>query len=422
MKHAITNQLKELKHLRNSQQLRTPLDVSGVLFDAVRGWVSHEALRKVQEQRHLLHRLHGAPCSHRFTASHGLPCSHTLKMLEEEKETLSLEHFHPHWYLKRDAVQPRPILEPRRVTDVLTQNPTRPITSTRREPSEFERVDSQQKAPSKCSKCHTVGHTMTSRACPLRFADLLSEPLVSGPAVPVAAPHTLDQTAVSAHSAEPLSVTSHPPLSSTVVGVSAEAMEQTPASTLTSSLQYSRPLSSPNIDASRSADSSLDIETYSNEEAHCEAAPPAPPLLRYDSPVAIYARYVAERNAWYALQPSGSVKTNQEYRRAKGLPQRYNRDSYEWCLDYKQMSKRSVSQDGSREWTKEEMMAYLDWSKAEDERVEAQVAQEMGDKPFTNKRRSMKGLWELAEKDSKEQQALHSISGDVQQCIIVRTT
>ncbi|KAM4056433.1 hypothetical protein HRG_014781 [Hirsutella rhossiliensis] len=34
MKHAITNQLKELKHVRVSQQIRLPLDVSGVLFEA----------------------------------------------------------------------------------------------------------------------------------------------------------------------------------------------------------------------------------------------------------------------------------------------------------------------------------------------------------------------------------------------------
>ncbi|KAM4060893.1 MULE transposase [Hirsutella rhossiliensis] len=32
MKHAITNQLKELNYIRVSQQLRTPLDVSGVMF------------------------------------------------------------------------------------------------------------------------------------------------------------------------------------------------------------------------------------------------------------------------------------------------------------------------------------------------------------------------------------------------------
>jgi hypothetical protein len=69
MKHAIANQLKELKHLQASQQLRIPLDVSGVLFEAVRSWVSWQALRKVQDQRQLLQKPPRATCSQTFTAS-----------------------------------------------------------------------------------------------------------------------------------------------------------------------------------------------------------------------------------------------------------------------------------------------------------------------------------------------------------------
>ncbi|GKU08987.1 unnamed protein product, partial [Fusarium langsethiae] len=90
-------------------------------------------------------------------------------------------------------------------------------------------------------------------------------------------------------------------------------------------------------------------------------SPPSPPP-RYDSPQAIYGRYVAARSAWYAAQPAGSLKTNQQYRRAMRLPLRYDKQSYEWCLDYKQMSKRCTTSTSSREWTKEEMMAYLDWA------------------------------------------------------------
>ncbi|KAH7461200.1 hypothetical protein FOMA001_g19226 [Fusarium oxysporum f. sp. matthiolae] len=142
--------------------------------------------------------------------------------------------------------------------------------------------------------------------------------------------------------------------------------------------------------------------------------------LRYDSPEAIYSRYVAARSVWYAAQPRGSIKTNQEYRKAKGLPQRYDKRSYEWCLDFKQMSKRCVTQTGSREWTKEEMMAYLDWCSAEDKRVEAQVAREMGDNPLATKRRGMKDIWKSAEKDSREQQALHSVRDKTERCIIVK--
>jgi hypothetical protein len=74
----------------------------------------------------------------------------------------------------------------------------------------------------------------------------------------------------------------------------------------------------------------------------------------------------------------------------------------------------------SREWTKEEMMAYLDWCSVEDKRVEAQVAREMGNNPLATKRRGMKEIWQRAEKDSKEQQALHSMRSKAERCITVR--
>jgi hypothetical protein len=148
-------------------------------------------------------------------------------------------------------------------------------------------------------------------------------------------------------------------------------------------------------------------------------SPPSPPP-RYDSPQAIYGRYVAARSAWYAAQPAGSLKTNQQYRRAMRLPLRYDKQSYEWCLDYKQMSKRCTTSTSSREWTKEEMMAYLDWAKAEDERIEAQVAEEIGDNPLANSRRGVKDIWRRIETDSREQEALHSASRKAEgDCIIV---
>ena len=141
------------------------------------------------------------------------------------------------------------------------------------------------------------------------------------------------------------------------------------------------------------------LATAALSNATGERNPPLPQeyLLQspppYSSPEAIYARYVAARSAWFESQPAGSIKTNQQYRRAMGLPQRYDKTSYVWCLDYKQMSKRCITGTGSREWTKEEMMSYLDWNKAEDERVEALVAKEMGDNPLAHKRRAMREIW-----------------------------
>jgi hypothetical protein len=59
--------------------------------------------------------------------------------------------------------------------------------------------------------------------------------------------------------------------------------------------------------------------------------------------------------------------------------------SYDWCPGYKQMPRRCITPTGLSEWAKEEMMAYLEWGKAEDERVETLVAEVVGDNPLGNK-------------------------------------
>jgi hypothetical protein len=103
-----------------------------------------------------------------------------------------------------------------------------------------------------------------------------------------------------------------------------------------------------------------------------------------------------------------------------GLPLRYNKKSYEWCLDYKQMTKHCRTSTGSREWTKEEMMAYLDWSEAEDKRIEAQVVAAMGDNPFGSRRRGVDDIWRQAERDIEEQEALYAAEREEEQsCIII---
>jgi hypothetical protein len=66
------------------------------------------------------------------------------------------------------------------------------------------------------------------------------------------------------------------------------------------------------------------------------------------------------------------------------------------------------------------MMAYLDWSKAEDERVEAKVAAEMRTNPLTTRRRGVKDIWKRIETDSREQEALHSGNISVEDCIVVQ--
>ncbi|PWI65091.1 hypothetical protein PCL_07390 [Purpureocillium lilacinum] len=421
MKHAITNQLKELKHIRVSQQVRLPLDVSGVLFEAVRGWVSHYALRKVQEQRQLLQKPNRVPCSQAFTTSLGLPCSHALMNLEKEGRSLLLEHFHPHWHLRRDVDQPQPVLEPRRAVERFSQKRTQPATSTRREPSGFERVEAGRRAPRRCSKCQSEGHVKNSRHCPLRFQGLLTQAAQasSSTAQPSTAIGPVPMPA-SDGSEEPGSRDQQASAGDMVADVPAEAC-LTPIAPLPQGHSPALVLNPPNSPAPTtiSADDSADISVGPIHERLIdqpsslgEVAPQSRP--RYDSPEAIYSRYIAARSAWFQMQPAGSVKTNQQYRRAMRLPQRYDKTSYEWCLDYKQMSKRCITAAGSREWTREEMMAYLDWNKVEDERVEALVAEEVGDNPLATGRRGVKEIWRRIEKDSREQQALYSAASEAE--------
>jgi len=302
IKPAVTNQLKELGYIRVSQQIRTPLDISGVMFEAVRGWVSHQALRKVQEQRQLLLAPFKAPCSQSFTSSHGLPCAHTLKKLEEENKGLLIEHFHPHWHLKRDAARPQPMLEPRQVPKQAIQISSQPATSTRREPSGFEIVGTVIKAPAKCGACHQVGHNMRARVCPLRYSELL-------------------------------------PTSSSARNATSNASADLIMDATLPAAQLQAPPAAPtDVPAPIPSLHPIAPETAKHGSMPC-LPPETPRTPRYYSPEAIYARYVTTRSAWYAGQPAGYAQTDQEYRKAMGLPRSYSKASFEWCLDYKYMGK-----------------------------------------------------------------------------------
>ena len=60
-------------------------------------------------------------------------------------------------------------------------------------------------------------------------------------------------------------------------------------------------------------------------------------------------------------------------------------------------------------------MACLDWSEAEDERVAAQVARDMG-----NARRGVKEIWQRVEEDSRDQEALHLVADSADICIFAK--
>lgn len=65
------------------------------------------------------------------------------------------------------------------------------------------------------------------------------------------------------------------------------------------------------------------------------------------------------------------------------------------------------------------MTAYLDWSKQEDDRVEAKVAAEIRDDRTARTRRGVRHVWRSIEKDVAEQKALYSLDGqdDAKDCM-----
>lgn len=66
------------------------------------------------------------------------------------------------------------------------------------------------------------------------------------------------------------------------------------------------------------------------------------------------------------------------------------------------------SEKRPRKWTKEEKTAYLDWSKKEDERVEAAVALEFANNP--RGRRGIGHIYDIIAEDDREQEAIFEAS------------
>lgn len=204
IKQAVINQVSELKHTRACQCSRTPLDLSNKVFEAVRGLVSYQALRKVKEQLELLSRPSLAPCYGLFTSSYGLPCAHALKRLLEAQENLSLDHFHPHWHLKRSQqLSQKVILQPLQSAEYAKKVSDKIASSTRRMPSGFELVQGIAKAPKRCSACHQIGHTMTQLCCPLRHSNVITlsssrtaQPSNISPPAPITKIHQSGQSPV----------------------------------------------------------------------------------------------------------------------------------------------------------------------------------------------------------------------------------
>ncbi|KAF5245198.1 hypothetical protein FAUST_1853 [Fusarium austroamericanum] len=100
------------------------------------------------------------------------------------------------------------------------------------------------------------------------------------------------------------------------------------------------------------------------------------------------------------------------YTDARAIYQRYKADreackaEYDWCLGWKEMGKQCRTGRSLRDWTKEEMMSYLDFDRAENERVDKQVEEELKARRFTTYR-GPDHVWKAAARDHKDQQRVH---------------
>lgn len=74
----------------------------------------------------------------------------------------------------------------------------------------------------------------------------------------------------------------------------------------------------------------------------------------------------------------------------------YGKRQFDLCRNWKQMTARCTTSTGSRDRTAEEMTAYLDWDRAEDERVQTIVESRMDE---IRGRRGTACIWEMVESD-----------------------
>lgn len=344
IKHTIENQLSELQSTQARQQTRKPTKhTHSGLFNGIHGWVSHKAMKKVEMQLKLLEKTDppvSSTCSGSFTKSYGLPCVHKLKSLLESRQSLTIEDFHRQWHLRRNKGQPPLVLEPTRVESRILRDSRIPQSSTRRESSAFERLGAR--APSTCSRCHAVGHSRRSRTYPLRHQEIILEssvPNLAGPRDPMlaAAGWSQEAEAVLAGQTQDIVIEDATQNATGEEGQDAHEVAAQDVIHDTIVVQCRSPqLEQPEQAMLQPSPLPSEVNPATPEPASCPVlrSPSllpgnVPDELPHHAPESIYKRYIAARLAWYSKQPRGSVKTNQAYRSANGLPLRYRKEIYE---------------------------------------------------------------------------------------------
>ncbi|OBS15929.1 hypothetical protein FPOA_13340 [Fusarium poae] len=372
----IETQCDQLDQMQTDEHSRPPADLVGGIWSVVRTWISSQALREVNKQVKLLQK-EVSPCTGIFTKTLGLPCSHTIRALIRLRKPLQLHHFARHYQIRRPEI-PLVILEPAKQFDRLAAKSSQAESSIRREPSRFEVVEKelQGRAPPKCTGCGQEGHKRNSKMCPSRH-DYLKESSSQLPSVPEVVP-----------SVEP-----------TVQ----QPVPQSPGQTVV-------------YTTTRTTTTQVEQRTIQISSPSSTGSPPIPPPsppprqvtpLMHDDGRVIYSRYKAAREEWYREQPPHR-QTDKLYRKAKGLRARYNKAEKAYVLSDSRMGRHVKRRNGLklRDWTDEEIAAYLDWDKEEEERAYEKEAA----KPLYDRNRNLNSYWEEAAVDFQSREALYNQS------------
>ena len=174
----------EIEGQISSAKLHPGHDLQIELFSEVLGRVTPFALRKILQQ----HRIMRSPkfnskCSRLFQSSMGLLCAHQLKQLHDSKEAIQIQHIHRHWHFHSpdQPLSMQPLIRNPEVA-ITRGRPTankQPKRSTRRDPSQFEVQQLQQRKPKAKKPAKTKPNMKAATHPPLLSLPSPSPPLLT---------------------------------------------------------------------------------------------------------------------------------------------------------------------------------------------------------------------------------------------------
>ncbi|KAF4332714.1 MULE transposase domain protein [Fusarium beomiforme] len=158
------------------------------------------------------------------------------------------------------------------------------------------------------------------------------------------------------------------------------------------------------IEEMNAADAALDAALIRLRATPPPQPAPEPLPLLYLQAEAIYLQYQHDRNEWYKTLPQGVTGTDERYRRATGLPLVYEEAEYNKARGRREMGMYCIEKGRRRHWTKEEMNAWIDREKEEEQRDKQKAVEDWArDQYDPDHRVSLQRRWGEIERDLQNQ-------------------